>query len=139
LRFLDLSSNEIGPAGARALADCPALAGLRVLDLGLNRIGTEGARALASSPHLANLRELGVSWNNLDGEAVLALASSGCLGQLRILQVGSGRRITVPDKALRALAESPHLPNLVAVEVAGGPSHAEMADLLRAAGKGVAR
>jgi uncharacterized protein (TIGR02996 family) len=116
LRFLHLGSNKIGSAGARALADWSVLAGLLALDLSNNEIDNEGIRALAASPHLANLRELNLSWNKLDAEGVLALAASRHLSQVRILTVGgSSGQHSLPPEAMQKLAESPLLPNLIAL------------------------
>src|SRR5262249_16335191 len=58
LSSLDLTSNNSGVEGARALAGSPALGGLRVLRLGGNQIGLEGAEALAASPAVAGLAVL---------------------------------------------------------------------------------
>src|SRR5262249_14114521 len=58
LTALDLTSTQLGDAGAEALAACPHLAGLRMLVLAENEIGDAGAEALAASPHLGRLRHL---------------------------------------------------------------------------------
>jgi uncharacterized protein (TIGR02996 family) len=57
---LDLSNNQVGDVGARALAGCARLANLATLDLhGFQcQIGDAGALALARSPYLKNLERL---------------------------------------------------------------------------------
>ncbi len=56
LACLDLSTNEFGPRGAKALAAWPGAANLQWLDLSSNPIGESGAKALAASPHLAGVK-----------------------------------------------------------------------------------
>jgi uncharacterized protein (TIGR02996 family) len=59
LRTLEIDEGGRDAAGARLLADCPHLAGLRELTFrGWAPFGEDGARALAGSPHLANLKVL---------------------------------------------------------------------------------
>ncbi len=60
---LNLGQNELGNEGARVLAGCPLLSGLRVLRLANCGIGDEGARALAESPHLNQLTTLDLGFN----------------------------------------------------------------------------
>jgi hypothetical protein len=55
---LGLRANDIGDAGAVALAGSAALTALCWLDLSDNEIGDEGALALARSPHLTELEWL---------------------------------------------------------------------------------
>ena len=58
---LDLSSNNLGPEGGRALAGSPNLAGLARLDLDGCAVGDAGGEALACSPHLGGLAILDLS------------------------------------------------------------------------------
>jgi uncharacterized protein (TIGR02996 family) len=58
LTFLDLTGNDLGPAGAKALAAWPGAASLQWLDVSYNDFGVSGCTALAESPHLGNLRHL---------------------------------------------------------------------------------
>lgn len=96
LRELNLSYNDLGDGGARALAAWPQLArltklqlfgckirdagvaalvssthlsGLTALSLGQNRVGLEGAKALAASPHLDGMRELNLRECSMDHES----------------------------------------------------------------------
>jgi uncharacterized protein (TIGR02996 family) len=68
LRELSLGQNpELGNDGARVLAGCPHLAGLRALRLTGCNIGDDGARALAESPYLRHLVTLDLA-NNPTGD-----------------------------------------------------------------------
>ena len=94
---------------ARALAACPALAGVGSLDLSLNRIGLAGVRALAESPHLANLEELDLAYSAVGDAGARALAESRHLPRLKGLSlVATG----IGLEGARALAASAHLGNL---------------------------
>ncbi|MBA4062502.1 MAG: hypothetical protein C0501_02125 [Isosphaera sp.] len=64
LRDLDLGHNAgLGDDGARVLAGCPHLAGVRALRLSDCGVGNDGARALAESPYLDQLATLDLSNN----------------------------------------------------------------------------
>jgi uncharacterized protein (TIGR02996 family) len=88
LTMLDLSQNDMGAVGARAIAAAPweRLTLLRLSEAG---IGAEGAAALASSPALASLRHLGLYENGLGDEGMRAIAASPHLGGLNSLYFGS--------------------------------------------------
>ncbi|MBM3980679.1 MAG: TIGR02996 domain-containing protein [Planctomycetes bacterium] len=58
LTFLDLTGNDLGPTGAKALAAWPGASSLQWLDVSYCDLGISGAKALAESPHLGNLRHL---------------------------------------------------------------------------------
>lgn len=60
LNKLSFSTNPLGPAGAKAIADAP-LPDLEDLNLWDVKIGPAGAKALAASPHLKKLKKLTVS------------------------------------------------------------------------------
>jgi uncharacterized protein (TIGR02996 family) len=77
---LYLCDNVLTNEGARALAECPALANLEILEVRgrfhtfpLPSFGDAGAFALADSPHLRRLKRLDVRWNFLGDRAVEAL------------------------------------------------------------------
>src|SRR5439155_6122837 len=57
-RMIDLRRVEMGPAGARALAESTALQFVESLDLEGNFLGDAGLTAIAASPHLTKLRVL---------------------------------------------------------------------------------
>ena len=73
LRTLDLSSNGLGPDGAKALA--PVLGGLTKLyelDLSCNSLGPDGGRRIASIlPRMNSLEHLNLNDNNLGKDLVL--------------------------------------------------------------------
>lgn len=63
VRDLDLSHNEFGDDGARALAAAPHLSAVATLRLVGCGITDEGVRALAAAPHLGRLTHLDLSRN----------------------------------------------------------------------------
>jgi hypothetical protein len=65
---LGLRANDIGDAGAVALADSAALTELRWLYLGDNELTDEGVLALARSPHLTALEWLDLGRMNLSSK-----------------------------------------------------------------------
>lgn len=76
LTDLDLSSNDIGPNGARALANTPSL---RSLNLWQNGVGDDGAKEFAKSSHLTSLN---LSFNFVMVEGAKALSNNTCLKSL---------------------------------------------------------
>lgn len=106
LSVLEAWHSEIGPAGAVALANAPAMAGLVQLFLGNNPLGDAGAAALAASPVLTGLRALGLDNCRLGPAGVRELASSPNLGTVRALYLVGA---TLDDAAADALAASPYL------------------------------
>jgi uncharacterized protein (TIGR02996 family) len=104
LDSLDLSFNNIGGAGARALAASPTLAGLTTLILSGNGIGPAGARALAASPNLSGLTTLNLSGNGIgDGDGgAEALAASERLTRLTALDLSWNDIGDAGEQALRA-------------------------------------
>ena len=106
---LDLKYNDLGSAGAEALAKSPHLTNLRELNLSSNGIGEAGAKALAQSPHLTNLRELDLTANGIREAGARALAKSPHLTNLRVLNLEYNK---IGPAGAEALAQSPHLTNL---------------------------
>lgn len=86
--WLNLSSNDIGPAGVGALAKSPRVAALETLGLGLanTRVGAGGVRALAESPYLGRLRTLWLG-HGLDDSAVKILVGDNRFARLAELHV----------------------------------------------------
>jgi len=74
LHSLDVSDNDLGPSGARALAGGGHWNSLRELDLGGNDIDDEGATAIAHAPGFSALETLNVSGNSIAGSGALAIA-----------------------------------------------------------------
>src|SRR5262249_35640971 len=86
LAWLDLSKNDLGDAGALAIAAAPweRLAGLRLYNA---RVRPEGMRALAAAPSLARLRHLDLQDNAFGDVGVRAIAESPHLGALDRLNI----------------------------------------------------
>ncbi len=66
IRSLNLIDNELGDDEAVLLADSYRLRGLRWLDLSSNRIGPAGLEALAATPWLPHLQYLGFRFNAVE-------------------------------------------------------------------------
>ncbi len=73
---LDLSWNDIGPVGARYLAESPFIELVETLNLAHNAIGDAGLASLAQSPYLRRLKRLLVGENRITDSGVLSLARS---------------------------------------------------------------
>jgi uncharacterized protein (TIGR02996 family) len=112
LRRLELVTCQLGPRGAKALADCPHLASLTHLGLMDNYIGDEGLAALADSPYLTALRSLGIGLNDLGPAGVEALAASVSLGGLEELILGETWGHYIGPAVGVALGRSPYLTRL---------------------------
>jgi uncharacterized protein (TIGR02996 family) len=67
VRFLDLSRNPLGDAGAVVLASVQPLRELRILILCWCNIGDDGAQALSRALHLRHLHTLDLSNNPISG------------------------------------------------------------------------
>ncbi len=67
VRFLDLSRNPLGDAGAVVLASVQPLQELRILILCWCNIGDAGAQALSRALHLRHLHTLDLSNNPISG------------------------------------------------------------------------
>lgn len=80
LRSLDITANDIGPAGAKALLAAPVFASLRALDLTGNEVGDGGALALAHNPSLRALRGLVAPSNPTQAERWTAAAGEALAG-----------------------------------------------------------
>jgi uncharacterized protein (TIGR02996 family) len=102
LRSLHLNWNDIGDAGACALAASPGLAGLRTLSLSHNFITDAGAQALAHSAHLGSLTCLFLTGSFIGDAGALALGRSSCLRRLANLYL---RQNPVSPAAVRELRQ----------------------------------
>lgn len=108
ITFLDLTSNHIGPEGAKALATITSLKSLKIgnynrvgdegaealafsnltsLDLTGNEIGLNGAKALAKNTTILNLN---LGFNNIEDKGAEAFACNTTLSYLNL----SGNQIT---------------------------------------------
>jgi internalin A len=106
LTTLELQFNAIGADGAKAIASF--LHNLAFLDLSFNSVGSEGVKSIASSLH--NLTSLNLPFNSVDVEGAKAIASS--LRNLISLDLSSN---TVDVEGARAIASS--LRNLTSLEL----------------------
>ncbi len=88
---LALPRSGIGPAGARALAESPHVAGVRELDLTGNQLADDGTRAVGESECLPNLRRLVLMHNQIADGGARALAFSPVMAGLDFLDVSSNR------------------------------------------------
>src|SRR5262249_8531015 len=101
LASLDLSGNQVGDAGVRALALSANAAGLRKLRLMTCGVTDTGAVALAS-PHLAGLQELDLNNSSVTDDGARALAESPHLAGLKSLGLRYSQVGTAGCSALRA-------------------------------------
>ena len=99
------------------LAQCPLLARVRELDLCGNDLGNGGVNVLLRSPHLAGVEELDLSFNGVCDAGAQLIARSAALPQLRSLLLTDNGRIG--GDGVQALAESPHLAGLLALDISG--------------------
>jgi uncharacterized protein (TIGR02996 family) len=140
LTTLDLSENEIGPAGAHTLAAAANLTGLTTLRMQANSLGPDGAAAILTSTRLVNLTALDLArtqcalaslegipplshqWtvlnlagNDLGDQGVRHLCGWPLTG-LRTLDLS---RCGIGDEGAAALADSPNLTGLLRLAVNG--------------------
>lgn len=87
LEVLQLSSCNLGDAGAALLAESGSLSELQGLELAYNSIGTAGVVALAGSASLSHLRRLHLTGNRFTGEAIAALAADSNRMRLETLSL----------------------------------------------------
>jgi uncharacterized protein (TIGR02996 family) len=94
---LDLRRVEMGPAGARAIAESPSLADVETLVLDQNSVGDAGLTAIAGSPHAKRLKVLSLRENRISDDGTRALARSPVMETLRVLDL-TGNIITQPAR-----------------------------------------
>ena len=83
---LDLTQNDIGDEGVKAIAESEIFSNLRTLNLKSNRIGDDGAGYLANSKTLKNLRSMQLVVNDLSEEGEKLLRNSTALVSLSSLK-----------------------------------------------------
>ncbi len=88
---LDLSSNRIGPEGARSLANQSPFPLLKALTLSMNRILDEGALSLFASNSRHRLEELHLASNGIANDAAGRLVISSGLRALKVLNLRYNR------------------------------------------------
>jgi uncharacterized protein (TIGR02996 family) len=114
LTELKISNCRVGAAGWQRLMHCPSLARLQVLDANSVHPGPRPVQALLEAPWVANLRWLDLG-NAVDAGQMRLLAQAKELAQLTVLAVPFSR---IGDRGAGALASSPHLMNLVHLNLA---------------------
>jgi uncharacterized protein (TIGR02996 family) len=127
LRSLHLLRTRPEEDGVRALAEAGFLAGLRGLTLGGNILPPSAARVLARAPDAPGLRLLDLRDNRLGDSGAAALADSPRLQNLVYLDLAENG---IEDRGADALAESPHLDGLIYLDLYGNPVSPAAADRL---------
>jgi len=110
LRYLDVRANAIHATTLSTITLSPHLAGLHLLDLGHNELGNAGATALAEAENLASLRVLYLNDNHLADEAIRALSQSPNLNYLTTLDISHNPMVS--DYGARSLLEPRYLRSL---------------------------
>ena len=116
LTSLNLRGNNIGDAGARAIANSQHLSKLTSLNLTRNNIGDEGAEAIAQSENIPNLTSLDLSSNNIGAEGARAIAQSENMPNLTSLNLWGNN---IGTEGARAIAESVNLSKLESLNLCG--------------------
>jgi len=99
---LDLSHNEVGVEGARALSGAQWMARVEVLKLAGNPVGVAGAMAILEAA--VALRDVDLTKTGID--AADAIAGSGSIASLRVLRLDGN---AIDARGIHALLSSPHL------------------------------
>jgi uncharacterized protein (TIGR02996 family) len=100
-----------------ALVHVPLIGLIRELDLVGNDLGRRGPEWLDASPYLGHLEALDLGFTELTDRGLAVLSRSPTFGRLRSLHINDNPRLR--PAGLRALAESPHLTDLVELDVSG--------------------
>jgi hypothetical protein len=119
-KLVNVTSNEIGVDGARAIGASPLLGNLKQLHLSGSSIGSEGARALAESVNLGALEVLDLSRNSIGDDGAGALARSTSLQNVCTLRLhGCG----ITEKGAEALRDRTGLPALRTLGLSSNSIH----------------
>lgn len=117
-RLTSLALGANGPRAAQTCLDALARVGpaarLRHLYLGTSQLGDDGLPALAAAAAVLPLEVLELPKGRLTGERAAAVAGMP-LGGVRVLKLGGN---PVGNAGAAALAGSPHLPNLLVLDLA---------------------
>ena len=90
---------------------------VRELDLTENSLGDRGPALLARSPHLGQLVALDLGFTDLGAVGLKILADSPALGGLRSLRLNDNPNLG--PLGVRALVESPHLTDVIDLDLSG--------------------
>lgn len=124
LRELSARACEIADVSCFEL---PGRAPIVHLDLSENELGAEGARALMRSPRLAELESLGLETCELPPDAVAAITEAPCWQTLRVLDLS---RNPIRVDGLLAFAECARPPHLHTLRLADADLHADAGGIL---------
>ncbi|HEY7315625.1 MAG TPA: TIGR02996 domain-containing protein [Gemmataceae bacterium] len=116
LAFYDYFSDPLTARDAPALAASPYLQGLTHLGLGMNSLADEGVEALARAQWLKSLVTLDLTENGITDIGALALANCSHLGQLQTLLL---RHNAISRRGRKALSASCHLRQVSRLELNG--------------------
>lgn len=129
LRWLNLSTCDLGLPALNVLAESPYLANLRALHLSNNPVfEAGGARHLLTASLSTSLHALGLARTGLSDRDAQILANSTNLRELRSLRL-SNNSIRTPGA--RAFVTSPTLENLNFLELRGNRFSGKVAEELR--------
>lgn len=98
LKTLSLEGHELDLLALRTLLGSPMAASLEQLCLNWNQLGPEGAKALAQAEHLMGLQGLDLRRNSIGDEGAQALMRAPWFGALKVLRLGHNR-LSAPLKA----------------------------------------
>ncbi|QDU92878.1 hypothetical protein [Lignipirellula cremea] len=126
LEALNLANNELGDAGARALAAAPWLARLKELNIAQCGVTVAGMQALAASRYLDQLTHLDCSENDLSEGGLAALVSARNLRLEGLTAIDC--QLEAAD--VQALAKAPSCSSLLWLDLSGNDFDEDVVDAL---------
>jgi uncharacterized protein (TIGR02996 family) len=128
LTHLSLACNPVGPELGRTVAESAYLQQLQFLDLTSTRLGDPGVTAVVESPRIVSLLALRLGSNNVGVAGAVSVASSVYLANLHHLSLFGNK---IQRNGIDALIGSPHLRRLTFLNLAGNRLGQPTADRLR--------
>ncbi len=119
LRRLNLSMTHAGKRSISFLRQSPLLVGLQALSLAGNAWNHRIASELANLSELASLEVLDLSRQYLCDAGAVALAAPNVLGRLKVLNLASNQ---IGDRGAMALLDSPNLANIQRLDLSHNPT-----------------
>jgi uncharacterized protein (TIGR02996 family) len=116
LTRLSLACNAVGPELGRTIAESAYLQQLQLLDLTQTRLGDVGAAAVVDSPRIVSLLALRLGLNNIGAAGATAIGGSVYLANLHHLSLFGNR---IQRAGIDSLIASPHLRRLTFLDLAG--------------------